>query len=163
MLNLCWIEWWYQRFLKASYLCRNWSLTHLSTILYSKNYLRETSDLGINTTLHRKLLTSKPDKKLGLTIVIDSGQRSTIITRNRYIITLVHDLWRTREFLWLLYDTRLLWYIFAHDGTCCIILCRIISGSRTHLAQKLFWRSRHNHGVERLWPIPLHVALGRPN
>jgi hypothetical protein len=34
-------------------------------------------NLGINTNLSRKLLTSNPDKKIGQTIVIFSGQRST--------------------------------------------------------------------------------------
>ena len=33
-------------------------------------------NLGINTTLSRKLLTSKLDTKIGQTVVINSGQRS---------------------------------------------------------------------------------------
>ncbi len=37
---------------------------------------RNIYNLGINTTLSRKLLTSKPDTKIGRTIVINSGQRS---------------------------------------------------------------------------------------
>ena len=37
---------------------------------------RNIYNLGINTTLSRKLLTSKPDTEIGRTIVINSGQRS---------------------------------------------------------------------------------------
>ena len=36
-------------------------------------------NLGINTTLSRKLLTSKPDTKIGQTIAINSGQRSMFL------------------------------------------------------------------------------------
>jgi hypothetical protein len=36
-------------------------------------------NLGINTTLSRKLLTSNPDKKIGQAIVIFSGQRSSVL------------------------------------------------------------------------------------
>jgi hypothetical protein len=39
-------------------------------------------NLGINTTLSRKLLTSKPDTKIGQTIVINSGQRSMVESHN---------------------------------------------------------------------------------
>jgi hypothetical protein len=38
-------------------------------------------NLGINTTLSRKLLTSKPDTKIGRTIVINSGQKSINVQR----------------------------------------------------------------------------------
>jgi hypothetical protein len=40
---------------------------------------RNIYNLGINTTLSRKLLTSKPDTKIGRTIVINSGQRSSTL------------------------------------------------------------------------------------
>jgi hypothetical protein len=53
-------------------------------ILYSENYWRDTSivfNLGINTTLSRKLLTSKPDTKIGQTIVINSSQRSITVAK----------------------------------------------------------------------------------
>ena len=40
---------------------------------------RNIYNLGINTTLSRKLLTSKPDTKIGRTIVINSVQRSTLL------------------------------------------------------------------------------------
>ena len=44
-------------------------------------------NLGINTTLSRKLLTSNPDKKIGQTIVIFSGRRSTRVeAAHRFII-----------------------------------------------------------------------------
>jgi hypothetical protein len=36
-------------------------------------------NLGINITLSRKLLTSKPDTKIGRTIVINSRQRSIVL------------------------------------------------------------------------------------
>jgi hypothetical protein len=39
---------------------------------------RNIYNLGINITLSRKLLTSKPDTEIGRTIVINSGQRSKL-------------------------------------------------------------------------------------
>ena len=63
----------------------NFNVSYLATILYSENYWRDTSivlNLGINATLSRKLLTSKPDTKIGQTIVINSGRRSTRLRKN---------------------------------------------------------------------------------
>ncbi len=68
------------RIVKHWEFCVIWILTYLSTILYSKNYWRDTSivfNLGIYTTLSRKLLSSKPDTKIGQTIVINSRRRSS--------------------------------------------------------------------------------------
>ena len=45
------------------------------------------TNLGINTTLSRKLLTSNPDKKIGQTIVIFFGQRSKM-HRQTYMVHL---------------------------------------------------------------------------
>jgi len=77
------IEWQWPHIVKHWEFCVIWTLMYLSTILYSENYWREVSivfNLGINTTLSRKLLTSNPDTKIGQNIVINSGQRS------RYVI-----------------------------------------------------------------------------
>ena len=55
----------------------NFNVPHYDA-LYSENCWRDTSivfNLGINTSLSRKLLTSKSDRKIDQTIVIFSGQR----------------------------------------------------------------------------------------
>ncbi len=46
---------------------------------------RNIYNLGINITLSRKLLTSKPDTEIGQTIVINSGQRSTYLVYNTVV------------------------------------------------------------------------------
>ena len=43
------------------------------------------------------------------------------------------------------------------------ILRTFVSGPKHPLANKLFDMFGVNHGAERLWPIPWHVAWGRPN
>ena len=45
-----------------------------------------TINLGINTTLSRKLLTSNPDKTIGQTIVIFAGQRSMLLPRRYHAL-----------------------------------------------------------------------------
>ena len=54
-------------------------------------------NLGIDTTPSRKLLTSKPDTKIGQTIVINSGRRSTRLRKTWDAQNYVLRLW----FLWL--------------------------------------------------------------
>jgi hypothetical protein len=74
------IKWYRPRIVKHWEFYVIWILTYLSTILYSKNYWRDTSivfNLEIYTTLSRKLLTTKPDTKIGQTIVINSRRRSS--------------------------------------------------------------------------------------
>ena len=46
--------------------------------------------------------------------------------------------------------------IFACDRVCYIIPRRIIPGVRTRLAHFFLW-CHCNHGVDWLWPIPLHT------
>ena len=56
-----------------------------------QKHWRDTSivfKLGINTALSRKLLTSKPDTKKGQTIVINSGQRSSIYELSIHLLRL---------------------------------------------------------------------------
>ena len=43
------------------------------------------------------------------------------------------------------------------------ILRIFVPGPKHPLANKLFDMFGVNHGVERLWPLPWHVARGRPN